>query len=101
MSDVGVTSVIAAGRPGTDFPHLREKVNEFVGLAFYLPLLNSAQTGSLQGKYGHGGRGEEMFRSQLNLELARRAGQAGRLGVDEAIYRRLAAAYERGGPGRD
>jgi hypothetical protein len=80
---------------------LREKVGEFVGLTFYGTLLQTAQRSPLKGKYGHGGRGEEVFRSQLNLELARQAGRAGRLGIDEAIYKRLAAAYEReaGGDG--
>lgn len=77
-----------ASRPGL----LRQKVGEFVGITFYGALLRAASKSPLKAKYGHGGHGEDAFRSQLNLELARRAGRAGNLGIDEAIYRRLATA---------
>lgn len=73
---------------------LREKVDEFVGLAFFGNLLQIAQNSPLKAKYGHGGRGEEVFQSQLNIELAREAGRSGRLGVGEAIYERIVNAYE-------
>ena len=101
MGDATVTSALPSGvspealRRSARSEVLRKKVGEFVGVTFYGTLLQTAQRSPLKGKYGHGGRGEEVFRSQLNLELARRAGQSGRLGVDEAIYKRLAAAYER------
>ena len=74
---------------------LRQKVGEFVGITFYGTLLQAAAKSPLKAKYGHGGRGEEVFRSQLNLELAGRVGQAGRLGIGEEIYRRLATASQR------
>jgi hypothetical protein len=73
---------------------LREKVNEFVGLAFFGTLLQVSQDSALKAEYGHGGRGEEIFQSQLNLELAREAGRTGRLGIGEAIYERIVQAYE-------
>lgn len=73
---------------------LREKVNEFVSIAFFGKLLQTAQDSALKAEYGHGGRGEEIFQSQLNLELAREAGRSGRFGIGEAIYQRLVQAYE-------
>jgi hypothetical protein len=82
-----------AGRVLTDAEKrdqvLRERVNDLVGLTFYGTLLKTMRTSGLKGPYGHGGRGEEVFRGQLDMLLARRAGQARWFELNEAIYRRL------------
>jgi Rod binding domain-containing protein len=73
---------------------LREKAREFVGLTFFAPLLKQASNPALKGKYGHGGRGEEVFRGQLNQVLAIRMGQSGRVGLADALVKRLTPAGE-------
>lgn len=54
---------------------LRERVGEFVGNVFYGTLMKQMRSSTLKGKYFHGGRGEEVFNGQLNMELAKRMGQ--------------------------
>jgi hypothetical protein len=84
-----VPAIRARQQPQPESPELRQKVDEFVGLAFFTPLLQQASNTVLQGKYGHGGQGERVFRGQLNEELALCVGRSGRLGLGDAIYRRL------------
>jgi len=55
---------------------LRGRVGEFVGGVFYGTLLQQMQKSKLKGTYLHGGRGEEAFQGQLNLELAKKLGRA-------------------------
>lgn len=55
---------------------MRRRVGEFVGGVFYGTLLREVQASKLKGKYMHGGRGEEVFQSQLNVELAKKLGGA-------------------------
>ncbi len=43
----------------------------------------------LRGKYGHGGRGEEVFAAQLDQILAERAGRARGYDLSDAIMGRL------------
>ena len=45
-----------------DAQALRRKIGEFVGLTFFAPMLKQASESKLKGKYGHGGRGEEIPR---------------------------------------
>ena len=73
---------VAAGRK------LRTKIDEFVGIVFYGELLKAMQNNPLKGKYGHGGRGEEVFAGQLHQELAQRAGRARSSPLSDAIYKR-------------
>ena len=68
---------------------LKARAREFVGLTFFAPLLKQASESVLKGKYGHGGRGEQIFRGQLNELLAMRIGRSGRLGLAESIAKRL------------
>jgi len=72
---------------------LREKIEEFVGVTFFGTLLKTMRTSHLRGKYGHGGRGEQIFRAQLDMELAQRAGRGLRSSLTEAIYRQLAGPH--------
>ena len=74
--------------------HLRETANELVGSLFYGTLLRQARTSPLKGEYGHGGRGEEIFRAQLDEVLAERAGSASGSRLTEAIVDRFADRAE-------
>ncbi len=64
----------AAGGSGGET--LRDLVGDFVGNVFYGTLLRELQNSTIKGKYLHGGRGEDVFRGQLNMELAKRMGRA-------------------------
>lgn len=55
---------------------MREQVGDLVGNIFYGTLLRQMQESKLKGEYFHGGRGEEVFRAQLSMELAKRMGQS-------------------------
>lgn len=68
---------------------LRQMVNEVVGVTFFAPLLKTAHNSVLKGKYGHGGRGEEVFQSQLDMEFARSIGRGVRTDLAESLYRKL------------
>ena len=77
------------GGGSVDNSTLRAKVSEFIGLTFFAPLLKQASDPVLKGEYMHGGRGEQVFRGQLNELLAVRIGQSSRLGIADAVVRRL------------
>ncbi|HOA73504.1 MAG TPA: rod-binding protein [Phycisphaerae bacterium] len=68
---------------------VRRLVDEFVGVTFFAPMLKTAHNSVLKGKYGHGGRGEEIFQSQLDLEFARNMGRGVRNSLADELYRRL------------
>ncbi len=68
---------------------LRKRIDELVGMTFYGTLLKTMRDSALKAPYGHGGRGEEVFRGQLDLLLAERMGRAQRFDLNEAIYRSL------------
>ncbi|HRX85334.1 MAG TPA: rod-binding protein [Phycisphaerae bacterium] len=70
---------------------LRKAADELVGEVFYGTLLRQMRDAPLKGKYGHGGRGEEVFQAQLDQVLASRAGQASNSNLADAIVDR----YER------
>lgn len=68
---------------------LRTAADELVGEVFYGTLLRQMRDSSLKGKYGHGGRGEEIFQGQLDSVLASRAGRAGGSQLADAIVDRF------------
>lgn len=68
---------------------LRQIVNEVVGVTFFAPMLKTAHNSVLKGKYGHGGRGEEVFQSQLDMEFARSVGRGVKTDLAESLYRKL------------
>ncbi|MBU0718321.1 MAG: rod-binding protein [Planctomycetes bacterium] len=72
-----------------DLRRLREATRGVAGSVFYGQLLKTMRDSSIKGTYGHGGRGEEVFAAQLHAELADRMGQATRVGLSEALYRRF------------
>lgn len=94
MSDMAISSVFRAGlRPNATLTQrqeaLREVVSEVVGITFFAQMLKIAHNSALKGEFGHGGRGEQVFRGQLDMELARRVGRATRSGLSEALYQRF------------
>ena len=68
---------------------LRGMVDEVVGVTFFGQMLKMAQKNPFKASYMQGGRGEEVFRGQLNMELARHAGRGVHTGLSEAIYSQL------------
>ena len=68
---------------------LRKSINEFVGLVFYGQLLKAMRNSPLKSDIGHGGRGEDIFAGQLDIELSQQVGRASGSGLSDAIYRRL------------
>jgi hypothetical protein len=69
-----------------DATELRDNVGEFVGNVFYGTLMRQMQNSKLKGKYLHGGRGEEVFQSQLNMEYAKRMGRSPNDPIANRIY---------------
>jgi len=65
----------------------RRLVGEFVGQAFYGVLMKQMHESSLKSELMHGGRGEEAFQAQLNMEMAGRMGRASGDPIAERIYR--------------
>lgn len=68
---------------------LHQAAEEMVGVTFFGEMLKIARNSKLKGTIGHGGRGEEVFGGQLDMELARKAGSGVKNSLSEAIYDRL------------
>jgi len=68
---------------------LRKQIGEFIGITFYGTMMKTMHNSDVKGKYGHGGRGEEVFQSQLDFELAKRMGHSQNNSLAEALYNRL------------
>lgn len=83
------TATTNPGGPSRQDAQLRGIVNEVVGVTFFGPMLKTAHNSVLKGKYGHGGRGEEVFQSQLDMEFARSIGHGVRTDLAESLYRKL------------
>lgn len=84
------TADLASASRKTREQVLRRTVQEMVGMTFYGEMLRIARNSPLKSERFHGGRGEEVFGSQLDAEFARQAGMATRGGLVDAIYNRLA-----------
>jgi Rod binding domain-containing protein len=90
VSDIQLSPGLATTLPpGQLHAALRQAANEVVGTVFYAPMLKMARENPFKGKYGHGGRGEEVFGAQLDMELARRASHRLDGGLADAIVRRF------------
>ncbi|MGQ9649168.1 MAG: hypothetical protein ACUVXJ_03585 [Phycisphaerae bacterium] len=99
MSDLRVNSVLqsspqVATAVNKDRPKLQKAVGQVVSTVFYGPMLRIARNGSIQGKYGHGGRGEKVFQAQLDQEFLTLAGGRMRNSLTRAICSRLAGRKE-------
>jgi hypothetical protein len=69
---------------------LRQSVRQAVGQLMYGPMMKMARENPFKGPYGHGGRGEEIFRAQLDSELIRRASSRIDGSLSESLYEHLA-----------
>jgi hypothetical protein len=67
---------------------LRDAADRIVGSTFYGTLLSIQRESGLKAPVGHGGRGEEVFRAQLDQVFAERAGQAGGFNLSDSIVAR-------------
>jgi len=55
----------------------------------YSPLVKMARDNPFKSELGHGGRGEEIFRAQLDMELVRRASTRAGGSLSDSLYERL------------
>ena len=97
-SDNQLTFLCGANR--SDLHRLRETANRAVGSVFFGTLLKAMRDSTLQGPYGHGGRGEEVFTAQLHGIFAERIGDR-QEGLGDAIFRSLSRQQELIGRRRD
>ncbi len=77
-----------------ELKELRDTAEHLVGNVFYGTLLKAMRESSMQGKYGHGGRGEEVFNAQLDQVLAERMGKASHGGLADSIYKTMKKQQE-------
>ena len=94
MSDITVSPVgLRPAQASIQTPQgramLRKVVGEVVGTTFIGEMLKLAHNSNLQGKYGHGGRGERVFRGQLDQQLAQMIGGRMHNSLTESVYKRL------------
>ncbi len=59
-----------AQRPSDSELEVRETFDKFVGVTFFRQMLKSLRDTQSQAAYFHGGRAEEVFRGQLDEQLA-------------------------------
>lgn len=70
-STAGYTSLSKpAERPSDSDLEVRETFEKFVGVTFFRQMLKSLRNTQSQAAYFHGGRAEEVFRGQLDEQLA-------------------------------
>lgn len=72
-----------------DLSRLKDVAGKIVGSVFYGTMLKAMRESTLNGPYGHGGRGEEAFAPQLHGILAERMGSQTKGGLADALYARL------------
>jgi hypothetical protein len=93
VSDVNVTldpSRIATAGKEQRRRMLKAAAGEVVATTFVGEMLKIARTSSIQGTLGHGGRGEKVFRAQLDQQFAELVGRRMKNDLTEAIYNSLA-----------
>jgi len=88
---------VSTGSPASngDLHRLRDAVGQAVGSVFFGTLLKTMRSSDLTGKYGHGGRGEEVFAAQLDSLFASEIGKRERGGLTDALYKYLEAQQVR------
>jgi len=90
-----VADAEAVGKSKASDEELRAVFQEFVGKTFYGQLLKSMRKSVGKPAYFHGGRGEEIFRSQLDQIVVERMSEASAAGpISEAMFN-LAALQRR------
>ena len=88
-SPVGLSPLQASARTPQGRAMLRKAVGEVIGSIFVGSMLRIAHNSALQGKYGHGGRGERIFQAQLDQQLAKMVGGRMQNRLTNAICDRL------------
>ncbi len=73
---------------------LREAIDQTIGSVFFGPLMKTMRSSVLKGEIGHGGRGEEVFRAQLDQVLVERAGSATRYELSDVLFDRFAPSVK-------
>ncbi len=68
---------------------LREASGKLVGSVFFGKMLETMRNNPLKGKYGHGGRGEEVFSAQFHGLIAERLGNSGNNSLGQLITKSL------------
>ncbi len=89
VSTVGASNAAVGAKPAAKQTALKNTVDEVVGTLFFGEVFKAMRNSRLKGAYGHGGRGEEIFAAQLHDTLAKRMSHNARLGINEALYRRM------------
>lgn len=68
---------------------LREAIDQVIGSVFFGPLMKTMRSSAFKGEIGHGGRGEEIFRAQLDQILVERAGTATSYELSNVLFDRF------------
>jgi hypothetical protein len=89
VNPVGLSPAQASIRTPQGRAMLRKVVGEVVGTTFVGEMLKIAHNSKLEGKYGHGGRGEQVFRGQLDQQLAQMIGGRMHNSLTESVCKRL------------
>ncbi len=89
MTTEVITAGNVAGGVKRELAALRRATDELVGTLFYETLLKTIRESPLKGEYGHGGRAEEVFGSQLDAIRAHRMSAATRGGLSDLLYESL------------
>lgn len=69
--------------------HLRKRVGELVGSVFYTHLIKEMQKTTFETPLMHGGRGEEVFKEQMNAEIGKRIGTTVNNPATERLYKAM------------
>lgn len=88
ISEIGAATVLNGSQQSAQ-ARLREASGRMIGSMFFGTMLKAMRESSFKTKYGHGGRGEEIFGAQLHGVLAEQLGIRMRHGVGDALFKRL------------
>ncbi|MEE9243806.1 MAG: hypothetical protein V3U55_07200 [Mycobacterium sp.] len=95
MTEVAAAATIPIPEPrdsSRSATQLRRTINEVIGSVFFGPLMRAMRNSAIKGTVGHGGRGEEIFRAQLDQILTERAGASTHYPLSDVLFDRFAPA---------
>ena len=75
---------------------LRDQIENLVSMALVLPMLKQVRSDPFKSEMFHGGFGEEVFGSQMDMVMAERLGPRVAGPIVDATYRRLAGPESSG-----
>ena len=73
---------------------LQGAIGEFVGGAFFTPMIKSMQNSTFKTRFSSGGRGEDAFGGQMAVELGKSLGHAGMRSFGTHLYKAVARRLE-------